>query len=97
MKRFSDNAFGDPAISLTSTMSRVKFSPPMLSAFDISQESEGCDRYYRDSFGQRCLLARRLAEAGVPFVTVYTAVGSSSGLWNSCRDRLLKVDQSVRL
>ncbi len=29
------------------------------------------DRYGRNPFGQRALLARRLVEAGVPFVTLY--------------------------
>lgn len=40
-------------------------------AFDLSQESDELrDRYGRNRFGQSCLLARRLVEHGVPFVTV---------------------------
>lgn len=40
-------------------------------AFDISQESpEVRERYGRNSIGQRCLLARRLVEAGVRLVTI---------------------------
>ena len=40
-------------------------------AFDIGQEPPQLrDRYGRNSLGQRMLLARRLVEAGVPFVTV---------------------------
>jgi uncharacterized protein (DUF1501 family) len=40
-------------------------------AFKIDQESSKIrDRYGRNSLGQRMLLARRLVEAGVPFVTV---------------------------
>jgi uncharacterized protein (DUF1501 family) len=40
-------------------------------AFDITQEStETRDRYGRNVYGQRALLARRLAEAGASFVTV---------------------------
>jgi len=40
-------------------------------AFDIERESPAMrDRYGRTSVGQRMLLARRLVEAGVPFVTV---------------------------
>ena len=39
--------------------------------FDLSQEKEELrDRYGRKSFGQACLLARRLVERGVPFVTI---------------------------
>ncbi|HEX3727032.1 MAG TPA: DUF1501 domain-containing protein, partial [Pirellulales bacterium] len=41
-------------------------------AFDIHAEPDTIrDRYGRNSFGQRALLARRLVEAGVPFVTLY--------------------------
>jgi uncharacterized protein (DUF1501 family) len=39
-------------------------------AFDISRESESLrDQYGRHTFGQSCLLARRLVEHGVSFVT----------------------------
>ncbi|MDA1212625.1 MAG: DUF1501 domain-containing protein [Planctomycetota bacterium] len=39
-------------------------------AFDLSQESDAIkDRYGRNMWGQRCLLARRLVEAGVEIVT----------------------------
>ena len=41
------------------------------SAFAIEQESDRLrDRYGRNTFGQSCLLARRLIERGVRFVTV---------------------------
>jgi hypothetical protein len=40
-------------------------------AFDLSQEKDAVrERYGRNQFGQSCLLARRLVEAGVPFVTI---------------------------
>ncbi len=40
-------------------------------AFDLSQEkTELRDKYGRNNFGQSCLLARRLVEQGVPFITV---------------------------
>jgi hypothetical protein len=40
-------------------------------AFDLDREHPRVrDRYGRTAFGQRLLLARRLVEAGVPFVTV---------------------------
>lgn len=40
-------------------------------AFDLSQETAATrDRYGRNLWGQRCLLARRLVEAGVDLVTV---------------------------
>ena len=41
-------------------------------AFDIHSEPDHVrDAYGRNAFGQRALLARRLVEAGVPFVTLY--------------------------
>lgn len=46
-------------------------SPQARRAFDLSQEPASLrDRYGRTRFGQSCLLARRLIEAGVRFVTV---------------------------
>ena len=43
------------------------------SAFDLSQEPAAVrDRYGMNRFGQCCLLARRLIEAGVRFVTINT-------------------------
>lgn len=44
---------------------------PRLKAFDLSQESDKYrERYGKSAFGQGCLLARRLVEAGVTFVEV---------------------------
>ena len=41
-------------------------------ALDVTNaEDKIQERYGRNSFGQRALLARRLVEAGVPFVTLY--------------------------
>jgi hypothetical protein len=46
-------------------------SPLAKKAFDISAEPEKLrDKYGRTTMGQGCLLARRLVEAGVRFVTV---------------------------
>jgi hypothetical protein len=46
-------------------------SPAARKAFDIQSEDRKLrDRYDRTRFGQSCLLARRLVEAGVPLVRV---------------------------
>ena len=51
-------------------------------AFDLSQENDKLrDRYGRNTFGQSCLLARRLVEHGVPFVTV---VDGGWDMHNTC-------------
>src|SRR5207247_9004095 len=49
-------------------------SPKLREAFDLSAESEPVrDSYGRTPYGQSCLLARRLVEAGTKFVTAYFA------------------------
>src|SRR5262249_31914865 len=46
-------------------------APAARKTFDLSQEKPTIiDHYGRTRFGQSCLLARRLVEAGVPFVQV---------------------------
>jgi hypothetical protein len=56
-------------------------SPAAKKAFNIQEEKkEVRDRYGRHSFGQGCLLARRLVEGGVRFVTV------SHGGWDTHSD-----------
>ncbi|MBI1310154.1 DUF1501 domain-containing protein [bacterium] len=46
-------------------------SPQFRTALDLEQESpESRNRYGRRTVGQSCLLARRLIERGVPFITV---------------------------
>lgn len=66
-------------------------SPKAKEAFDLSAESDRVrDQYGRNSFGQSCLLARRLIESGVHFVTV-TDGGWDTHVNNfrSLKDRLL--------
>ena len=64
-------------------------SPAVKSAFDLEAEpQEVRDRYGPTSYGQSCLLARRLVEAGVTFTTVYFAqsIGGrrvDSGGWDT--------------
>ncbi len=54
-------------------------SPATREAFDLSKEDPRLrDRYGRTSWGQQCLLARRLVEAGVDVVTTALA-GSEAG------------------
>ena len=64
-------------------------SPKLRDAFDISAEPQKVrDAYGRTTYGQSCLLARRLVEAGTKFVTVYFApsIGGKStteGGWDT--------------
>ncbi|MHC4895836.1 MAG: DUF1501 domain-containing protein [Planctomycetota bacterium] len=38
--------------------------------FDLSQEKQVREQYGRNTFGQSCLMARRLVEYGVPYITI---------------------------
>jgi uncharacterized protein (DUF1501 family) len=50
---------------------KLMSSPKAREAFDLQKEpAKTRDRYGRTRFGQSCLMARRLVEAGVRFVTV---------------------------
>src|SRR5690606_11769755 len=52
---------------------RLMSSPQARQAFDLTAESDATrQRYGMNRLGQCCLLARRLIEAGVRFVTVNT-------------------------
>jgi hypothetical protein len=47
-------------------------APGVKKAFDLSAEPDALrERYGRTTYGQSCLLARRLVEAGVRFINVY--------------------------
>jgi hypothetical protein len=51
---------------------RLLESPATRRAFDLAAEPDRLrERYGWHHFGQSCLLARRLVEAGVPLITVY--------------------------
>ncbi len=76
------NDYFDRALSMLS-------SPKVRDAFDLSKEPVALrDRYGRTTYGQSCLLARRLVESGVKFVNVYFAdnIGGQkfdSGGWDT--------------
>lgn len=60
-------------------------SPKVQSAFDLSSESDSTrDRYGRTKLGKRCLMARRLVEAGARFVMVDYGYDHDYGnLWDN--------------
>lgn len=59
-------------------------SPKARAAFDLTREPPRTrDRYGRDLFGNSTLLARRLVEAGVTFVTVHTEAAQGNGHWDT--------------
>ena len=75
MLRIADAAAADPAVEFDSFYQQgidLISSAKAQAAFDVEKEpAEVRDRYGRNDFGQRLLLARRLTGVGVSFVTVY--------------------------
>lgn len=70
-------------------------SPQAARAFDLAAEPARVrDAYGRTPFGQSCLLARRLAEAGVPMVTVHYC-RTPTGSWDTHSNHFRQVEDSL--
>lgn len=71
MSKFENNAAAKQLDDAFHTAYKLMSSPKAREAFAVEKESAANrDRYGRTRFGQCCLMARRLIEAGVRFVTV---------------------------
>ncbi|MEO1994568.1 MAG: DUF1501 domain-containing protein, partial [Planctomycetaceae bacterium] len=100
MVRLQDKAAADPVAALDEYYEQghnLITSPQAQKAFDIHQESAAVrDAYGRNSFGQRALLARRLVDAGVPFVTLYEGGWDHhSNIFPALTKRLPTIDQTL--
>jgi hypothetical protein len=75
MARVQEKVAEDPAVGFDSFYRQaldLVSSPRAQAAFDISREPDPLrEKYGRNDFGQRLLLARRLVEVGVSFITCY--------------------------
>lgn len=84
LKRITDKAAEDPTVGFDQFYQQgleLVTSPTAQAAFDLSKESEATRKLYGENdFGQRLLLARRLAEVGVSFTVAYW------GGWDHHRD-----------
>ena len=66
--------------------------------FDLSQEKDALrDRYGRNTFGQSCLVARRLVERGIPYITINYKGGWDTHKQNfqTMRRRLPEMDKGM--
>ncbi len=101
LERIHERAANDPALSIDEFYRQgheLVYSKPAQEAFEISREPEKTrDKYGRNDFGQRLLLARRMTEVGVPFVTVYSGGWDHhTNIFPSLRDKALPpVDQGL--
>jgi Protein of unknown function (DUF1501) len=93
MQRFHDKTAGDPSVAADEFFSQslqIISSPAAQAAFDIHREPEDIrDKYGRNPFGQQALLARRLVEAGVPFITI------NQGGWDHHTDLFNQYDKRM--
>lgn len=70
-------------------------SPATRQAFDLADEPRALrDTYGWTEFGQRCVLARRLIEAGVPMVNV-SYCHTPSGSWDTHSKNFTKMKESL--
>jgi hypothetical protein len=70
-------------------------SPETRKAFDLPGEPVAVrDRYGRTEFGQCCLLARRLAEAGVPMINVHFC-RTPTGSWDTHGKHFTQMKESL--
>jgi hypothetical protein len=65
--------------------------------FDLAQEKDELrDRYGRTTFGQSCLMARRLVERGVPYITInYPGWDTHKNNFQTMRRKLPEMDKAM--
>lgn len=100
LPRHDDPAVADPVRVLDDYYAqgeRLVTTPEAQRAFDIAAEPDAVrDAYGRDGLGQRALLARRLVEAGVPFVTINDGGWDHhSDLFGALEKRLPAFDRTI--
>ncbi len=100
LQRLADKAAGDPVTSVDEYYRQgynLVTSPEAQRAFEIQQEPDQVRAAYgRNGFGQRALLARRLVEAGVPFITLYDGGWDHhSDIFGGFRNRMPPFENSI--
>jgi hypothetical protein len=89
MRRGVDTRAGESGDPFREAALRMLTSPRIASAFDLSREDPRLrDRYGRHLWGQSCLLARRLAEAGAAVITIDALAPTLSDRYFSWDDHI---------
>lgn len=91
---------GDPALAALGQCEDQAYDLILGDAgkvFDLSKEKDDVrTRYGRSTFGQSCLMARRLVEAGVPFVTInYKGWDTHKDHFPTMRRKLPELDRGL--
>jgi hypothetical protein len=100
LARIQDEAAADPVRDVDQFYEQgysLVLSKDAQQAFDIHLEPQRTrERFGRNGFGQRALLARRLVEAGVPFITLYDGGWDHhTDLFNAYNKRMPAWDNTV--
>jgi hypothetical protein len=91
---------GDPQLAANAQAEQQAYELILGDAgkvFDLSQEKDDLrDRYGRNTFGQSCLVARRLVERGVPYVTInYKGWDTHKQHFQAMRRQLPEMDKGM--
>jgi hypothetical protein len=88
-RRFADVRLQSTVDPFTESAFAMLTSPTVASAFDLTREDPRLrDRYGRHLWGQACLLARRLAEAGSSVITIDALAPTLSDRYFSWDDHI---------
>jgi hypothetical protein len=91
---------GDEKIQAYGAASAAGFrlaGPQFMSVFDLHRESSALREAYGSEFGQRCLLARRLVQAGVRFIEVSSNLNFVNGTgWDVHNEGIEKQHELIR-
>lgn len=91
---------GDPQLTAMDQCDRQAYDLILGDAgkvFDLGQEKDELrERYGRTTFGQDCLLARRLVEKGVPYITInYSGWDTHKGHFQTMQRKLPELDKGL--
>ena len=91
---------GDPQLAASQQSGKQAYDLILGDAgkvFDLSQEKDDArERYGRNRFGQSCLVARRLVERGVPYVTInYNGWDTHRQHFETMRRKLPELDKGL--
>jgi hypothetical protein len=90
----------DPQVAVMSTAEKQAYELILGESgkvFDLSQEKDALrDQYGKNTFGQSCLVARRLVEHGVPYITInYGGWDTHRQNFQTMRRKLPELDKGL--
>ena len=94
--QFAENAVFDQLDAVDQQALDIVLSGRIRDAFDVSKESEATRTRYGSGWGEQALVARRLVEAGVRFVTLNTGYWDDHGqIERNLNDKMPRHDRAT--